>query len=211
MSRCNCGATTAEGCQCSFTDSDCFSIEGSGSAENPFMVEANLDPAEDNLLECSESGLGAFLPPEIADPPRCQIVRSIDQTIPSGVTQWISFDTLPVYDTANMYDGASDPTQIVIQFDGTYHISGVAGWEEPASDAFASWAIVQLPADTSVISVGAVIASGPGSPTWRIPGDNDWELNAGDTLAMRVFQNVGTDLVMVGARLTVRYVAPLSS
>lgn len=210
MGRCNCGATEAQGCQCSLTDSDCFSVTGAGSAENPFAVEANLDPDTENLMECSASGLAAFLPPEIAEPPRCQIVLSSDMTVPTSTIQIVDFDLVAVYDSASMYDGPTNNTRMNVQMDGLYHVSGQVGWEEPATDAYASWAIYQMPSDTAVVSVGLVITSGPGSPVWRTHGDNDWELEAGDYLQMRVFQNTGSDLKVVGARITARRVAPLT-
>lgn len=211
MARCNCNATSASGCQCSMTDSDCFSIGGAGSDSNPFYVEANLDSDAENLLECSADGLAAFLPPEIAEPPRCQIIRTVDFPVQTATVQFLSFDLLPVYDTANMYDSSTNDMEMTIQMDGLYVVHCQVGWEETAADAYASFAVVQLPSNTELISTALVISPGPGNPMWRTHASNDWELNAGDTLAVKVYQNTGADLNVIGARLTARRVAPLSS
>lgn len=49
--------------QIASTDSDALTITGDGTAGSPLQVHVVLDPASDNLLSLSASGLKASLPP----------------------------------------------------------------------------------------------------------------------------------------------------
>lgn len=205
-SRCDCPDVTE--CLCSADDSDCIAVSGTGTAADPFTFDPVLDPDTENLIECGPSGLAAFLPSEIAEPPRCQIRKSLGQTIPSSTLQVASFDVTPAYDTANMYDGAVNAFRMNITMDGLYIIHAAAGWEEPASSAFASFVVTNQPSNTDLLSHESSIANGPGAPWWRTYISNDIELDAGTYIELRVFQNTGSDLELIGAVLTARRVAP---
>lgn len=138
MAICECGATVAEGCQCSMTGSDCFTITGAGSADNPFAVEATLDPDATNLLECNPSGLGAFLPAEIADPPAVSVYHAIAQTIASGVSTILAYNQ-EEYDTDSMHDLVTNNSRITFNTAGVYVVTSQVRWEGNATGDRRIW------------------------------------------------------------------------
>lgn len=58
MARCGCSSD----CSCAVRSGDCVRVVGSGSSTSPYLVNIVLAPDEDNILECTESGLRADLP-----------------------------------------------------------------------------------------------------------------------------------------------------
>lgn len=53
MARCGCSSS----CLCSLAGTDCVTVTGAGTADNPYTITIVIDPAEDNLIECTEDGL----------------------------------------------------------------------------------------------------------------------------------------------------------
>lgn len=204
-----CQEVDAVGCLCAFEDSDCISITGAGTADNPYVVEDIVDPNPLNLFQCGVDGKGVFLPDELRDPPRCQIIRSTDQSIPTSSVTTVVFGNTATYDTDGMFNNAS-PSRMTILTDGLYIVHAQVGFDEPSADAHASFTVKHQPTNTGFISTEIVIVPGPGAPHWRSHSSNDWEFSAGDYIEIEVFQNTGGALNMIGARLTARWVAPLS-
>lgn len=211
MGRCRCDPVSAAGCQCSFEGSDAINRSGSGTAADPDIVELRIDPTDDNQSQITPDGLYTPPPDLLVNPPRVQVRRTTDQEIQSSTGTIVTFDILPIYDVGGMYDGTVDPQHPVITESGLYLFHVGAGWEEPEETAFASFALYSLPGNDQIISHQSTLATGPGQPWWRTYVSNEWEMNEGDELELRVFQNTGAALDLIGAIVTARRVAPLSS
>lgn len=128
MATCECGATIAEGCQCSAADGDCIQINGAGSAANPFVAVPILDPDGTNLLECGPAGLAAFLPDEIADPPSCEVYRTVSQAIATDTDTILGFNA-ETFDTDSMHDNATNNSRVTFNTAGVYTFSAHVTWE----------------------------------------------------------------------------------
>lgn len=189
MARCaDCGATVAEGCQCSMTDSDCFAVSGAGSASNPFYVEANLDPDPDNLLECNPSGLGAFLPPEIDNPPCCRVTHSTNQAITSGPTTILVFN-LERYDTDSMHDITTNNSRITFNTAGVYAVGGQVRWE--GNDAGDRRLFIRVNAGDTIASTED---SADQSDEFDQNVNTQWKFAVGDYIELIAVQNSGSTL-----------------
>ena len=62
---------------------------------------------------------------EALDQPSVRAFRGTGtQAIPAGVNTTLAYDLLPTYDNDNMYDGAVSLTNIIVQTQGTYLLTG---------------------------------------------------------------------------------------
>lgn len=209
--RCSgCDPIPLSGCQCSIEDTDCFEWEGAGTPDDPFRIRPVIDPDVNNWLSCGSQGLLVDPPSQIINPPRVRVLKTVDVAVETSLLTNVSFDASEDYDSAGMYDGPGDPTRVTCVMDGCHDLKLGAGWEEPAAAAFASFALYKQPANVSVLSCAIVLMPGPGSPNFRNYVATDVELEAGDWLEVKVFQNTGADLILQGVVLTARWVAPLT-
>lgn len=120
MARCEgCGATVAEGCNCSVQDTDCIEILGNGEDDNPLRANIKFDPDPDNLASCTEDGLLGQLPDYIANPPACHVYRTTNQSFDHDDADIVTFNA-ERYDTHDMHDNATDNSRIYIPMDGVY-------------------------------------------------------------------------------------------
>lgn len=187
----NCGAETADGCQCSFAASDCFDITGSGSADNPFQVEPILDPDATNLAECNASGFGAFLPDEIANPPAANVYHTTPQSIANGVLTVLAFNS-ERYDTDSMHDNATNNNRITVQTAGVYSLKASLTWEGNSTGE-RRVSIRKNGTEILVSDERPTVQSDPFAQTVAY----DEEAIVGDYFDIVVFQNSGVTLQVV--------------
>lgn len=183
-----CGSVEVAGCQCSFDDSDCIELTGAGTASDPLLANLIIDADPLNLLECNPSGVGAYLPDEIRNPPTCAVYRSVVQTIPSGPTQLVGFN-LERWDTDSMHDNVTNNTRVTMNTAGVYVLSASVKWEGNASndrriefringsDLICSDEVAIQQADDFNQSIATI-----------------WKFAAGDYVELQVKQNSGVDL-----------------
>lgn len=136
--RCTCGAVIAEGCVCSLDDTSCFSVGGSGSEENPFTIDAILDPDEDNLMVCGDDGLGAFLPDYIINPPACLAYKTtaLATVHDTGIVVPLNAER---YDTDSMHDNSTNNERITFNTAGVYTVTFNATWNKDETGDRAIW------------------------------------------------------------------------
>lgn len=116
-------------CQCIFGDTNCFHFTGRGQPEDPYVLEARLDEDTDNLFECRPGGFGAWLPPEIIEPPVVHAYSTIDQTIATEAEQILFFNDTR-YDTDGMHDKNNEQSRITIKTPGVYLVTVNVLWDK---------------------------------------------------------------------------------
>lgn len=117
-----CEVIDQDACQCSLIESDCFTIDGSGSETNPFTVSANFDPDTNNLLSCSAAGILAQLPTAILTPPKCQAYNSTNISLATDDGQVVALDS-ERYDNGAMHSTVTDNSRITFTTAGIYIIT----------------------------------------------------------------------------------------
>lgn len=133
MAEClECGAVIAEGCACSVADSDCIATDGDGSLADPFTFSPIIDPAAGNLAVCGATGLGAFLPDELADPPTCRVYSSVNQNILTATDVALTFNQ-ERFDTDTMHSNVTDNSRITFTTGGVYVMTFCMTWEANAT------------------------------------------------------------------------------
>lgn len=131
MARCPaCGDIIPAGPNCFTEDTDCFTWDGDGSADDPFTVSPDLDVSANNLLTCTEAGWLAKVPAVISDPPACSVFRSTNQSIANNTMTAVSFAN-ELYDTDTMH-AAGAPTRVTFTTAGTYVVTFVGVWKNNA-------------------------------------------------------------------------------
>lgn len=128
MSRCRCDPITIAGCQCNVVDSNCIDTSGTGSAASPYSFSPILDPAASQLLSCGPAGLLGQLPLELRIVPTCRVYHSLDQSIATGVTTVLSFNS-ERYDTDSMHSTVTNTSRITFTTAGVYVVTGGIEWD----------------------------------------------------------------------------------
>lgn len=187
MARCGCSDVVAEGCACQVTDSDCFTISGSGSVANPFAVSPILDPDAANMMACGVDGLGAFLPTEIANPPACRVFSSANQNILTATDTTITFDS-ERFDTDTMWVVGS-PTRITCNTAGVYIVTFCMTWSANASGDRK----IRVRLNGSTLIVSDERSSGQNDP-FDHSTSTLYKFAAGDYIEAYVGQNSGVTL-----------------
>lgn len=125
------GATTLCGvCQCTFCDSDCVEVSGIGTQQEPVRFEPILNDDEGNLLECGPSGMAAFMPGWLADPPACHVYSTFDQPFDFDAAAPLVYDS-ERYDTDSMHDKKNEPGRITFKTAGVYLVTINLMWKKP--------------------------------------------------------------------------------
>lgn len=182
---CGCSNPVAGGCQCSFVNSDCIQIVGSGSNDNPVQAIPKLNASSKQLLTCTPTGLLGQLPVPLDNPPAVFVYRSSDlNNIPDGATTVVAWNA-ELYDPFGMH-AANDFNLIAVE-DGIYTIFATM-LVQPETTSGAD-------DETSVscnIRVNSQLVGGgsdhtvPGGPNVLIGDTLDYPLEAGDSVDVTV-------------------------
>lgn len=117
-----CAVIDQDACQCAVVDTDCFTVAGSGSADNPLAVTASFDPDPNNLLSCSAAGLLAQLPLALRTPPKCQAYNNANISLADGDGTVVALNS-ERYDNGAMHDTVTDNSRITFTTAGIYIVT----------------------------------------------------------------------------------------
>lgn len=126
-----CNEIIPAGPNCFVDDTDCFTWDGDGTADDPFTVSPDHDVSANNLLTCTEGGWLAKVPAVISNPPACSAFRSTNQSIANNTMTAVSFAN-EIYDTDTMHSNTVNPTRVTFTTAGTYVVTFVAVWNKNA-------------------------------------------------------------------------------
>lgn len=188
-------------CVCEVEDSDCIAISGTGASGDPFIAVPILDADSDNILECNPSGLGAFLPSFLTNPPAVLASTPITQPIANSVTTILFFNR-ERFDTDSMHSQTVNTSRITIQTAGVYVISGWAVWSGNASGERRM--NIKLNGTNTIAQDERVTLQ---SDAFSHPFQSIWKFSAGDYFEIEVHQNSGSDLEVTRAWVAAVYVA----
>lgn len=180
-------------CACLVEDSDCIAIAGTGASGDPFIATPVLDVDADNILECNPSGLGAFLPSYLTNPPAVLATTPISQPVANSVTTILFFDR-ERFDTDSMHSQTVNTSRITIQTAGVYVISGWAVWSGNASGERRM--NIKLNATNNIAQDERVTLQ---SDAFSHPFQSIWKFGVGDYFEIEVHQNSGSDLEVTRA------------
>lgn len=186
MPRCGCSAVEQAGCQCSFDDTNCIQVTGTGSSSSPFAASPILDPDSDNLLSCGASGLLAKLDAARLDPPSVSAFRQTAQSISTGAATAVSM-TAEDWDTDSMHDLVTNNERVVANTTGIYAAEARASFDNNATGIRELW--IQANGSEMIARVN----NDPGVNDFADLHVSDLWLadTVGDYLRIIVFQNSG--------------------
>jgi hypothetical protein len=188
-------------CVCQVADSDCITIGGTGASGDPFIAEPILDVDPDNILECNPSGLGAFLPAFLTNPPAVLASTPITQPIANSVTTILFFNR-ERFDTDSMHSETTNTSRITINTAGVYAISGWAVWSGNASGERRM--NIKLNGTNNIAQDERVTLQ---DDAFSHPFQSIWKFDVGDYFEIEVHQNSGSDLEISRAWVAAVYVA----
>lgn len=163
------------------------------------------------------------MPELYRNPPRVWARGTISQTIPANnVPQFIEFDDTP-YDVGGWFDEGTDPTIVTVPNDGLYSVKFMVSMSVPGgSTEFLRALRAYVMKNFSLFVIGDVLTTTDPNTAIRAANTKDIELEAGDTLSLRVQNGASVDLQSVpsfstegtdgGAQfIQARWVAPLAA
>lgn len=196
-----CGCDDLILCVCEVAATDCIDITGRGSSGDPFVAVPILDPDPDNIAECNPSGLGAFLPSFLTNPPMVLATSSINQPISSSVTTILFFDR-ERFDTDSMHSEMTQTSRLVINTAGVYLISGWVIWSGNADGE--RRLNVKLNATNNIAQDERVALQ---DDPLTHPFQAFWKFSAEDYLELEVHQNSGADLEITRMQMSATYLS----
>lgn len=124
---CLCGAIDFTQCACSVSDESCITIEGSGSAINPLVPEAIIDPDVESLLTEEPDGLLIQLPNFILNPPRVSAYHNAAISLTHNTGTVVSLNS-EYYDTDGMHSTSTDNSRLTVVTPGVYIVTFVCAF-----------------------------------------------------------------------------------
>lgn len=170
-------------------DSDGYTIGGDGSGGNPFNVNSIIDPAANNMFDETAAGLGAFLPPEIEDPPTCSVYRSAVQTIATS-TQTIILFNQEMFDTDSQHDSVTNNDRITFNTAGVYSMSAHVRWQGNANGDRK----IEIWMNNLTIIASTEDSVDQSDDFSQMVARAAWKVTAGEYANVQVSQNSGSSL-----------------
>lgn len=208
MARCpTCGnSDVAAGCLCSFEDTDCVAVTGSGSPTVPFTIDLQLDPNPDNILSCGVNGLMGEVPATVTNPPRGRAYRTTVLAVSSGVLTAVPL-LAEDYDTDAMH--AASSSQVVAVNPGIYHFDYTAQFVGNGSTTGKNQVVPRVNGADPVGAPGVQTSDTPSAAeTTYLTGAVDLNLGAGDYFELYVAQTSGSPKDVGSASVNWHYVGP---
>lgn len=178
-----CQAVDVAGCLCALEDSSCIEVTGSGTADNPFVVELVLNNDPDNIAECA-NGLLVTIPTSITHPPSCRVYRSTTLAVPTSTIVTVPFSS-EVWDSDGMW-ALADPDKIYAPIDGLYECIGHSVFDNTSEAGLRT--VVRHSTGPAVAVSTADSSSGPGQHS-RFTPTGWYPFTAGDYITMEVYHD----------------------
>lgn len=201
MARRGCDCPDIITCVCNVAASDCIDIDGTGSSADPFEATPILDPDSDNILTCSASGMAAFLPSYLTNPPAVLAFTPVDQPVANNVLTILFFNR-ERYDTDSMHSESTNTSRITFATAGVYLISGWVYWSGNAAGER------RVNVKINGTSFIAQDERSTNQDDWfSQPYTAVWKFAASDYVEIEVNQNSGADLNVLKGFFSATYVA----
>lgn len=193
MGRRGCDCDDITTCECVLASSDCITVDGDGSALDPFTAAWDLDADIDNIAVCGNDGLGIFVPAVLATPPAVLASTSTAQTINNSSTTTLSFNR-ERFDNDGMHSETANTSRITATTAGVYLISGWALWSGNASGERRIDLVVNG-ANTIAQDERVTMQA----DAFSHPFQSIWKFAAADYFEVQVHQNSGATLQVTRA------------
>lgn len=171
----------------------------SGNYPNPTLAANSVDSAE--------IAAGAVEPAEFGALPAARARPTSNPTIANNSAVALGLGT-GVFDIGNLHDPVTNNTRLTAPIDGIYTISGQAAFGANATGIRA--AQITRNGTNDILVDAQVSAANSASLATDLPLTTIVELNAGDFVELRAFQNSGGDLGLFASRthLAMAWIAP---